>query len=67
MLDYEIIDGLLCLKGCIVWFVCEVICYVEVSDYMLVIVEVLVCDYCDIKLLVFFFSWYYCGVGVLVE
>ena len=62
--DYDIVDGLPRLSGCIAWFACEVTRHVDVSDHTLIIAEVSSCDYRDTTPLVFFSSRYHLGPGV---
>jgi flavin reductase (DIM6/NTAB) family NADH-FMN oxidoreductase RutF len=45
--DYDIVDGLPRLSGCIAWSACEVTRHVDVSDHTLIIAEVSSCDYRD--------------------
>jgi len=65
--DYEIVDGLPRLSGCMVYFACEVVRHVDVNDHTLIIAEVSSCDYCDDTPLVFFSSRYHLGPGVPVD
>ena len=65
--DYDIVDGLPRLAGCIAWFACEVTRHVDVSDHTLIIAEVSACDYRDTTPLVFFSSRYHLGPGVPVD
>jgi flavin reductase (DIM6/NTAB) family NADH-FMN oxidoreductase RutF len=65
--DYDIVDGLPHLRGCIAWFACEVTRHVDVSDHTLVIAEVSACDHRDTTPLVFFSSRYHRGAGVPVD
>ncbi|WP_298885904.1 styrene monooxygenase NADH-dependent flavin reductase subunit StyB [uncultured Bradyrhizobium sp.] len=65
--DYDIVDGLPRLAGCMAWFACEVTRHVDVSDHTLIIAEVSACDYRDIAPLVFFSSRYHRGAGAPVE
>lgn len=65
--DYEIVDGLPRLQGCMAWFGCEVTRHVDVSDHTLIIAEVSACDYRDTTPLVFFSSRYHLGPGVPVD
>jgi len=65
--DYEIVDGLPRLSGCMAWFACEVTRQVDVSDHTLIIAEVSNCDYRDTTPLVFFSSRYHLGPGVPVD
>lgn len=61
--EYEIVDGLPRLSGCMAYFACEVVRQVEVSDHTLIIAEVSNCDYQDQTPLVFFSSRYHLGPG----
>ncbi len=45
--DYEIVDGLPRLSGCMAYFACEVTRHVDVNDHTLIIAEVSNCDYRD--------------------
>ena len=61
--DYEMVDGLPRLSGCMAYFACEVVRHVDVSDHTLIIAEVSGCDYRDNAPLVFFSSRYHFGPG----
>ena len=61
--EYEIVDGLPRLSGCMAYFACEVVRHVDVSDHTLIIAEVSNCDYHDKTPLVFFSSRYHLGTG----
>lgn len=65
--DYDIVDGLPRLSGCMAYFACEVTRQVDVSDHTLIIAEVSNCDYRDTTPLVFFSSRYHLGPGVPVD
>ncbi|MET4802318.1 styrene monooxygenase NADH-dependent flavin reductase subunit StyB [Bradyrhizobium sp. LB11.1] len=65
--DFDIVDGLPRLQGCMAWFACEVIRQIDVSDHTLIIAEVSNCDYRDTTPLVFFSSRYHLGPGVPVD
>ena len=65
--DYEIVDGVPRLSGCVAFFACELIRAVDVSDHTLFIAEVSNCDYCDNLPLVFFSSRYHLGPGLPVD
>jgi len=65
--DYDIVDGLPRLQGCLAWFACEVTRHVDVSDHTLVIAEVSACDYRDTTPLVFFSSRYHLGPGTPLD
>ncbi|MEY9233552.1 flavin reductase (DIM6/NTAB) family NADH-FMN oxidoreductase RutF [Bradyrhizobium japonicum] len=65
--DYDIVDGLPRLSGCMAWFACEVTRHVDVSDHTLIIAEVSSCDYRDTTPLVFFSSRYHLGPGLPVD
>jgi len=64
--DYDIVDGLPRLAGCVAWFACEVTRHVDVSDHTLIIAEVSACEHDDTTPLVFFSSRYHLGPGVPV-
>lgn len=65
--DYEIVDGVPRLSGCVAFFACELTRAVDVSDHTLFIAEVSNCDYCDNLPLVFFSSRYHLGPGIPVD
>jgi flavin reductase (DIM6/NTAB) family NADH-FMN oxidoreductase RutF len=65
--DYDIVDGLPRLNGCMAYFACEVVRHVDVNDHTLIIAEVSSCDYRDNTPLVFFSSRYHLGPGVPVD
>lgn len=65
--DYDIVDGLPRLSGCVAWFACEVTRHVDVSDHTLIIAEVSACGHGDTSPLVFFSSRYHRGAGAPVE
>jgi flavin reductase (DIM6/NTAB) family NADH-FMN oxidoreductase RutF len=65
--DYDLLEGLPRLSGCVAFFACEVVRTVDVSDHTLFIAEVSNCDYCDNIPLVFFSSRYHLGPGAPVE
>lgn len=61
--DYEIVDGLPRVSGCIAWFACEMTQHVDISDHTLITAEVSSYDYRDAAPPVFFSSRYHLGPG----
>lgn len=65
--DYEIVNDLPRLAGCVAFFACEVVQAIDVSDHTLFIAEVSNCDHCDDAPLVFFSSRYHLGPGTPID
>jgi len=65
--DYELVNGLPRLRGCVAFFACEVTQSIDINDHTLFIAEVSSCDHCDNAPLVFFSSRYHLGPGTPID